>query len=215
VQPNQSLKINNSGQILTEAYVNGQNQFGYIYQTGIGIVQVISVPGAAATTVRGFNNSGNVVGFFTNPPNPNNGGATTNQIGFLFRFGIYLGGIASSVGNPIVVPEAINDNNIIVGESTACGSLCLTPIFSAFVDYSQLLGPTYSPIIVLPSNTDVQQMLAINDSGLMLAVDGPGTFCCGPEASAPLPAALPLFATGLGALGLLGWRRKRKAQAGA
>jgi hypothetical protein len=29
----------------------------------------------------------------------------------------------------------------------------------------------------------------------------------------PLPAALPLFATGIGALGLLGWRRKRKAQA--
>jgi hypothetical protein len=26
----------------------------------------------------------------------------------------------------------------------------------------------------------------------------------------PLPAALPLFATGLGALGLFGWRRKRK-----
>jgi len=31
----------------------------------------------------------------------------------------------------------------------------------------------------------------------------------------PLPAALPLFATGLGALGLLGWRRKRKAAAAA
>ena len=29
----------------------------------------------------------------------------------------------------------------------------------------------------------------------------------------PLPAALPLFATGLGALGLLGWRRKRKKSA--
>jgi hypothetical protein len=29
----------------------------------------------------------------------------------------------------------------------------------------------------------------------------------------PLPAGLPLFATGLGALGLLGWRRKRKAGA--
>ncbi len=29
----------------------------------------------------------------------------------------------------------------------------------------------------------------------------------------PLPAALPLFATGLGALGLLGWRRKRKQAA--
>jgi type VI protein secretion system component Hcp len=29
----------------------------------------------------------------------------------------------------------------------------------------------------------------------------------------PLPAALPLFATGLGALGLLGWLRKRKSRA--
>jgi hypothetical protein len=28
----------------------------------------------------------------------------------------------------------------------------------------------------------------------------------------PLPGTLPLFASGLGALGLLGWRRKRKAQ---
>jgi len=34
-------------------------------------------------------------------------------------------------------------------------------------------------------------------------------------AATPLPAALPLFATGLGGLGLLGWRRKRKAQATA
>jgi hypothetical protein len=30
-------------------------------------------------------------------------------------------------------------------------------------------------------------------------------------APTPVPATLPLFATGLGALGLLGWRRKRKA----
>jgi hypothetical protein len=29
----------------------------------------------------------------------------------------------------------------------------------------------------------------------------------------PLPAALPLFAAGLGVMGLLGWRRKRKAEA--
>ncbi len=35
----------------------------------------------------------------------------------------------------------------------------------------------------------------------------------GTVAVTPLPAALPLFATGLGGLGLLGWRRKRKAAA--
>ena len=37
----------------------------------------------------------------------------------------------------------------------------------------------------------------------------------GPVSEVPLPAALPLFATGLGALGLLGWRRKKKAAARA
>jgi hypothetical protein len=34
-----------------------------------------------------------------------------------------------------------------------------------------------------------------------------------PPPPVPLPAALPLFATGLVALGLLGWHRKRKAAA--
>jgi len=35
-------------------------------------------------------------------------------------------------------------------------------------------------------------------------------FIFGEPSNTPLPAALPLFATGLGVLGLLGWRRKRK-----
>ena len=34
------------------------------------------------------------------------------------------------------------------------------------------------------------------------------------QIAVPLPATLPLFTTGLGALGLLGWRRKRKAAIG-
>jgi hypothetical protein len=38
-------------------------------------------------------------------------------------------------------------------------------------------------------------------------VDGNPLFVTSPT---PLPAAFPLFATGLGGLGLLGWRRKRK-----
>ncbi len=39
-----------------------------------------------------------------------------------------------------------------------------------------------------------------------------GTITAGdPPRATPLPAALPLFATGIGAIGLLGWRRKRKS----
>jgi hypothetical protein len=37
-----------------------------------------------------------------------------------------------------------------------------------------------------------------------------GSVTVTPVSTTPLPAALPLFATGLGAMGLFGWRRKRK-----
>jgi hypothetical protein len=53
--------------------------------------------------------------------------------------------------------------------------------------------------------------LGTNNSSLIVASDV-ATFT---PVITPLPAALPLFATGIGALGLLGWRRKRKAQAAA
>ena len=44
---------------------------------------------------------------------------------------------------------------------------------------------------------------------LGVAIQGPVVFERVPDV--PLPAALPLFAIGLAALGLFGWRRKRKA----
>jgi hypothetical protein len=47
----------------------------------------------------------------------------------------------------------------------------------------------------------------LNGSGSEVATDVSPTFT--PD-STPLPTALPLFATGIGAMGLFGWRRKRK-----
>ena len=49
------------------------------------------------------------------------------------------------------------------------------------------------------------------DGGLDLGLDNVSVTDA--VAATPLPAALPLFATGLGALGVLGWRRKRKKAA--
>jgi hypothetical protein len=52
-------------------------------------------------------------------------------------------------------------------------------------------------------------------TGLTFTMDGSFTGTMQPivEETTPVPAALLLFGTSLGALGLLGWRRKRKAPA--
>jgi hypothetical protein len=52
---------------------------------------------------------------------------------------------------------------------------------------------------------------AVPPTGLFeLTIDGQGFGISPTPQTTPLPAALPLFATGLGAMGLFGWRRKRK-----
>ena len=59
-------------------------------------------------------------------------------------------------------------------------------------------------------------LTADNDAGLCPngTTSGTGTFSgSSGTAPTPLPATPPLLATGIGSLGLLGWRRKRKAQA--
>jgi hypothetical protein len=52
----------------------------------------------------------------------------------------------------------------------------------------------------------VEQNQNLTQGGVDLR-DGIGTI----SAEVPVPGALPLFITGLGVLGLLGWHRKRKA----
>ncbi len=92
------------------------------------------------------------------------------------------------------------------------------------------LYPTSSPVLSfngisfsLANGDDIN--IYWNSGAYISYCDGPSsTTACDPSArftsgtfavtsvnsTTPLPAALPLFATGLGALGLLGWRSKRK-----
>lgn len=53
---------------------------------------------------------------------------------------------------------------------------------------------------------------ALADTGSIVSITLNYTLA-GDPAATPLPAALPLFVSGLGALGLIGWRKRRRAAA--
>lgn len=77
----------------------------------------------------------------------------------------------------------------------------------AGVSFQGQLG-TYSLSIVL--NSGLNNAILFNNA-VQSGEGGAVTYEAAP--AVPLPAALPLFATGLGALGFFGWRRKRKQAA--
>ena len=93
------------------------------------------------------------------------------------------------------------------GGTCTDGNCSGTHLFSSgTLQYSDFLSGSWESTV----NTAIMASLSPGSPWLpgsyFLAVDPPGV-------ATPLPAALPLFAGGLGALGLLGWRRKRKAAA--
>jgi hypothetical protein len=67
-------------------------------------------------------------------------------------------------------------------------------------------SPSGTNLVVryIPTGSSIQEVLFGQLSSLELASE---------VAAVPLPATLPLFGAGLGALGLLGWRRQRRATA--
>jgi hypothetical protein len=81
------------------------------------------------------------------------------------------------------------------------------------------------PLIYNPAFITLKGSIAAAEAALIAGLEGgmtyfnihtmnfPGGEIRGQLNAVPLPTALPLFATGLGALGLLSWRRKKKAAA--
>jgi hypothetical protein len=99
--------------------------------------------------------------------------------------------------------------------ATAGGTSIFFSAFGTALDTSTNVQTTFEAIFStnFAGQTALSLQTILNSQGTL---DGPLSveFLAGPfgsSTSVPVPAALPLFATGLGALGLLGWRRKKAA----
>ena len=94
------------------------------------------------------------------------------------------------------------------------GTLTATSLFGAGLTgmiSNPLPGPEDVFIEFNSGGTFVFDTSATTNNWFLSATDRGSDL--GTWSETPLPAALPLFATGLGGLGLLGWRRKRKVKA--
>ena len=81
--------------------------------------------------------------------------------------------------------------------------------FLSFIGTGPTSLTTYSAVLSATGPSMQLSFLGLNPPGWTAVANVSVT----PVSSTPLPAALPLFATGLGAIGLFGWRKKRKAAA--
>jgi hypothetical protein len=155
--------------------------------------------------------------------------ATTFDVSGTFPTGTLGGTINIDVTNNTVtsadvtvsgtLPATIGPFTIIdpLQEYPAADNLLYIPLTDAASNYDTLVlflptstltgypgGPICSTTYSCPPVDGQTYLEPANGSPFQILTSGSLT-------ATPLPAALPLFATGLGAMGLFGWRRKRKA----
>ena len=107
------------------------------------------------------------------------------------------------------INSALYTLNTSTGAATLIGSASAGSFTSAVVEGGVIYAGSYNPLAVytLDGSNGASTLQA---SGLNSLYTFDGLAPDPLPAATPLPAALPLFVTGLGALGLFGWRRKRK-----
>ena len=148
-----------------------------------------------------------------------------SQFAYTNNSGIYLSDAAFSAANLLQVGTYVltvdvgsrldfaftgnADVRLFAGATEVADTLASAPTAGTFA----LATVTY---VVAAGNPNIGQSLGIELDGQ--AVGGSGQVDWDlvtldyetPASPTPLPAALPLFASGLGAMGLFGWHRKRK-----
>jgi hypothetical protein len=99
-------------------------------------------------------------------------------------------------------------NNYVYDWGTNGPIQCCSPLGRSF-GASLSISDLTRDILVSSIAFQAHGMVSFSASLLLTLPDGM-SLQQRPIISTPLPAALPLFAAGFGAVGLFGWRRKRK-----
>ena len=127
---------------------------------------------------------------------------------------IVLNSLSFTAGINATVPQTYNNTYSIAETMTiGAGSSQISIPFSLTISYQDTLTIAATTFSILDGSTLWQ--VAVN--GVTLGPNPGGTQTAlltarvtDPPSAAPLPAALPLFASGLGGMGLFAWWRKRK-----
>ena len=93
-------------------------------------------------------------------------------------------------------------NSVISGPDPCCGADNILYSVAPYVDGSGIAFDVYPACETAGVHANV--ICGVDPPVVVSSTSGTLT------AATPVPAAFPLFATGLGAMGLFGWRRKRK-----
>jgi hypothetical protein len=182
-----------------------------------GSVLVLSVPAAKAATYSTSGaptqmSLGDTIGSAYDKLTINAAGGTLSDGTIILNSLVFIAGINATV------PQYYNSISSISETLTVDGSSKPLVIpFNLNISYSDTLTIIGGATLSFLDGTTIWNIvvngltIGPNPGGPMTAnltaqvSDAPG--------AAPLPASLLLFATGLGAIGLFGWRRKQKASA--
>ena len=155
--------------------------------------------------------------------------APTNVAQALSDFEFTLGNGATTAGATLFAPPVGGETTIRLSDGAFTRAI---PVAAGWVlniidattlqlidvapDHLLLGGPSNPPGNYSNADTSIRGNVFLLDRLTFLimvpSVNSTTTFTSGEFSfPTPLPATLPLFATGLGALGLLGWRRKKTA----